>query len=197
MSAAVDYHFSKKSFMKNAPCADLGVMKERKDSLFFALADVAGHGDNAYQLSLVIKKYFLKNHKKGLVDLMNGLHVLLKGSRGAVGLAGLLYKKTGAIEYIGIGNISVRRFGRENVRFISNEGIIGYIIPKLKIKHLRLTTGEGLLLYTDGILNHFNVDECAEDLFHKDAKHIVEGVIKYFYKGDDDAACIAIRYKND
>ncbi len=100
MSAAVDYHFSKKPFMKNEPCADLGHFEENKDHLFFAIADVAGHGDNAYQLSLVIKKYFVKNHKIDLLDIMNGLHILLKGSRGAVAAAGLLYKKTWAGEYI-------------------------------------------------------------------------------------------------
>ena len=70
MSGAVDYHFSKKSFMKNEPCADLGVIKENKDHLFFAIADVAGHGDGAHRLSLVIEKYFIETHKNDLVALM-------------------------------------------------------------------------------------------------------------------------------
>ena len=196
ISAAVDYHFSKRSFMKNEPCADLGYIKETKDSLFFVIADVAGHGGNAHQLSLVIEKYFVKNHKKDLVDLMNDLHTLLKGTRGAVGTAGLLYKKTGAVEYVGIGNISIRKFGKKAIRVISNEGILGYVIRTPKIERLQLSAGETLLLYTDGIRDHFDASECPEDLFDEDAKHVVDGIMKHFYKGDDDAACIAIRYKN-
>ena len=194
ISRGVDYHFLKKSFMKNEPCADLGVIKENKSDLFFAIADVAGHGDNAYRLSLVIKKYFVKNHKKNLVDIMNGLHTLLMGTRGAVAVVGLLDKKTGAVEYIGIGNISVRKFGRENIGFISNEGIIGYIIPRPEIKRLQLAPGECLFLHTDGIMNHFDVNHCTKDLFGKDAKRITEGIMKHFYRGSDDAGCIAIRY---
>lgn len=193
----VDYHFLKKPFIKNESCADMGYLKENKDRLFFAIADVSGHGDNAYRLSLVIEKYFVKNHKNDLVHLMNGLHTLLKGTQGAVAVAGVFYKKTGVVEYVGIGNITMRKFGKENIKFVSNEGIIGYVIPTPKIERLQLAAGEGLLAYTDGILNHFNVSDCPEGLFDKDAKHIVNGIMKQFYKGDDDAACIAIRYKND
>ena len=183
--------------MKNEPCADLGYIKENRDRLFFAIADVAGHGDSAHQLSLVIKKYFVKNHKKDLVELMNNLHALLKGSRGAVSAAGFLDKKTGVVEYVGIGNISIRKFGKENVRLVSLEGILGYNIPTPKIKRLQLGAGEVLLLHTDGIHDHFDISECHEGLFDEDAKHIVNGIMKHFYKGDDDAGCIAIRYKND
>ncbi len=183
--------------MKNKPCADLGVIKESKDSLFFAVADVAGHGDTAHRLSLVIKKYFSKNYKNDLMDLMKSLHTLLMGSRGAVGVAGFLDKKTGVVEYIGIGNISIRKFGKKHLRIISNEGIIGYIIPTPKIKRLQLAADEVLLLYTDGIRDHFERSECPKGLFDEDAKHIVNGIMKHFYKGDDDAGCIAIRYKNN
>lgn len=197
MSRAADYYFSKKSFMKNEPCADLGYIKESRDSLFFSIADVAGHGDNAHDLSRTIEKYFAKNHKKDLVNLMKGLHAHLEGSRGAVGVAGLLCKRTGVVEYVGIGNISMRKFGKKNTRFISNEGIIGYVIHTPKIQRLHLSAGEVLLLYTDGILDHFKASECPKGLFDKDAKRIVNGIMKHFNKGNDDAGCIAIRYKND
>ena len=183
--------------MKNEPCADLGYIKENRNRLFFAIADVAGHGDSAHQLSQVIEKYFVKNYKNDLLDLMNDLHALLKGSRGAVGVAGFLHKKTGAMEYVGIGNISVKKFGKKDIRVISNEGILGYVIPTPKIKRLQLSAGEVLLLYTDGIRDYFERSECPDGLFDEDAKHIVNSIMKQFYKGNDDAACIAIRYNND
>lgn len=197
MSRHVDYYFLKKPFMKNEPCGDLGYLHENKESLFFAIADVAGHGDSAHQFAVVIKNYFAKNHQNDLLDIMNNLHALLRGSRGAVGVAGLLDKKTGAVEYVGVGNISIRIFGKKNRRPISNEGIIGYVIPTPKIERLQLSAGDVLLLYTDGIRDHFNANECPEDLFKKNAKQIAGGIMKHFNKGNDDAACIAIRYKND
>ena len=196
MNREVDYHFSKKAFKKNELCADLGYFKENKDSLFFAVVDVAGHGNEAHRLSLAIKKYFIKSHKTDLVGLMNGLHAFLKGSRGAVGVAGLLFKRTGAVEYVGIGNISVRKFGKKNIRTISNGGILGYVIRTPKIERLQLSAGEVLLVYTDGIHDYFDVRECPEGLFDEHAKHIVGGIMKHFYKGNDDAGGIAIRYKN-
>jgi serine/threonine protein phosphatase PrpC len=124
---------------------------------------------------------------------MSGLHEHLKGTRGAVGVAGTLVLKTGLVEYIGIGNISMRVFGKTHSRIPSNEGIIGYTIQALKIQTVQLSPGEVLLLYTDGIRDHFNASECPRGFFKKDAGWIVENVMKYFYKGDDDAGCIAIR----
>ncbi len=197
ISRKIDHFFSKRSFITNGPCADLGTTQEDKDHLFFAIADVAGHGHEAHKLSLVIKKYLVKNHKKNLLDLMYGLHALLKGSRGAVGVAGLLTKKTGAVEYVGVGNISMRKFGKKDRRIISNEGILGYVIRTLKIQSLQLAVDDVLLLYTDGIRDYFNRSECPKGFFDRDATHIVKGIMKQFYKGNDDAACIAIRYKND
>lgn len=195
--AGADSFFLSKPYMKNGRCADFSHVHETKNSLFFSLVDVAGHGDGAYHLVPVIKKYLEKNHKKDLLDLMHGLHELLRGTRGAVGLAGLLDKKTGAVQYVGIGNISMRVFGKKDTRILSNEGIIGYVIRTLKVERLRLMAGGTLLLYTDGIRDYFDRTDCPKGLFQEDAKHVVKGIMKHFFRGDDDAGCFAIRRKND
>ncbi len=196
MSAA-DYHFSKKSFSDDEQCADLGYFGKKGKDLFFAIADVAGHGASAHKLSLEIEKYFAKADKTDLLDLMNGLHVFIKGSRGAVGVAGVFSPKTGIVKYVGIGNISMRIFGKKDSRLISNEGIIGYVIRTPRVERLQLAADDVLVLYTDGIRDHFDRNDCAEGLFDQESKHIVSDVMKYFNKGNDDAACIAIRHKND
>ncbi len=196
MSRGVECHFSKRSFAKHEPCADLGLILKNKQGLFFAIADVAGHGDAAHRLSLKIRKYFVNNHKDDLIDLMSNLHIFLKGSRGAVAAAGSLDRKTGAIEYVGLGNITARKIGKKDTRFISNEGVIGYVIPTPTIRRFRLGAGDVFLLHTDGIHDHFQARDCPKYFFDQDAKRIANGIVKYFHRGDDDAGCIAIRYKN-
>ncbi len=196
VTPAADFHFLNKRWSPAEPCADTGFIKESKGSVFFALADVAGHGRSAAVFVPKILKHFKKNYDKDLVDTMNSLHDLLRGTRGAAAVAGRMNLTGGRVEYVGLGNISVRKFGKNPVRKVSNEGIIGYVIPAAKKESVKMSKKDVLLLYTDGIRDHFDASECPSGFFDLSAKKIAGGIMKFFNKGNDDAGCIVLRYKN-
>ena len=189
----VDYFFEIRPLTKNRECGDTGIIKEFDHKLFIGIIDAAGHGKEAYGIAVIFKKFLEKNYHQDLALIMKGIHEHLKDTRGAVAGLCLLDLTTGKLKYLEIGNITARIFGVNTVRIISRPGIIGYAIPTIREERTKLYNNDVLLLYTDGIKEHFELEDYPE-LLQDDARTIVTNIINKFAKKNDDAACIALRF---
>lgn len=189
----MDYFLDIRPLTKNRECGDTGIIKEFDHKLFIGIIDAAGHGKEAHGIAVTFKKFLENNYQQGLVVIMKGLHEHLKYTRGAVAGLFLLDLTTGKLKYVGVGNITARIFGTNTVRIVSRSGIIGYTIPTLREERTKLYNNDVLLLYTDGIKEHFELEDYPE-LLQDDARTIVTNIINKFGKKNDDAACIALRF---
>lgn len=174
-------------------CGDIAVIKEYDNQCFIALIDVLGHGIEARKVAILAKNYLEHSYENELTKLMNGLHEHLKGTRGAVAAICHLNILTGKLHYVGIGNITVRIFGAESRRFIPEDGVIGYIIAKPRRNITKLHNGDILIMYSDGIKEHFDELEC-DGLLKENAERIADGILKKFGKENDDASCVVLKY---
>jgi phosphoserine phosphatase RsbX len=174
-------------------CGDTGVIKEFDGQCFLALVDVLGHGREAHEVALMAQTYLEQNCREEPGDVMKGLHSCLKGTRGAVAAICRLNTETGELTSVGIGNITVRVLGPRAFRLISGDGIVGYMISSVRKHVSKLFAGDVLVMYSDGIREHFELYECA-GLLTGGAKTIATGLLKQFGKENDDAACIVLRY---
>ena len=192
----LDYFIAVRPFPGNkaAECGDIVVIKEFDDKLFIGIVDVAGHGKNAHKVAVICKDYLEENYRRDLVETMNGLHEHIKGSRGAVAGLGRLDLKSGELKYVGVGNIVLRKFGETSLKLIPRLGMIGYVIPTPREEVMKLHDGDVLVLYTDGVKEHFELEDYPE-LLNDNAKTIATLLIRQFGKEEDDATCIALRYK--
>jgi serine phosphatase RsbU (regulator of sigma subunit) len=57
---------------------------------------------------------------------------------------------------------------------------------------LQLEAGDVVVLYTDGVRDHFSSDDYP-GLFHDQPKEVVRKIVERFGKNHDDAGCIAVR----
>lgn len=193
----VDCYLVKRALtLKKTDCGDTGVIKEFDGQCFLALVDVLGHGSEAHDVALMAQKYLEQNYRQELVDVMQGLHACLKGTRGAVAALCRLDTKTGKLTYVGIGNITVRVLGPRNSRFVSRDGIVGYMMSTPREQNLKLFAGDALVMYSDGIKEHFELSE-SPGILTGTAKSIAVGLLNQFGKKNDDASCIALRYLGD
>jgi len=88
------------------------VIRPLEQGLFVAIVDVLGHGPEAHGLTHVIDAYLARYGTSDVSGVMTRLHQHLKGTRGAaVGLCAI-DAATGRINYAGIGNTAIRRFGK-------------------------------------------------------------------------------------
>jgi negative regulator of sigma-B (phosphoserine phosphatase) len=172
---------------------DAVVIRPLETGLFAAIIDVLGHGPDAHELTHVIEAFLDRHATADVAGLMARLHQRLKGSRGAaVGLCAVDSEK-GSIDYVGIGNTSLRRFGESENRLVSYDGVLGQNMRTPLLQSLKLEPGDLIMLYTDGVSDRFTTAEYPGVMQHAPEK-VVRNIIDRFGKDHDDSACIAIRY---
>ncbi len=172
---------------------DAVVIRPLEQGLFLAIVDVLGHGPEAHELTHVIDAYLARYGTSDVSGLMTRLHQHLKGTRGAaVGLCAI-DAATGRIDYVGIGNTTMRRFGKAETRLVSQDGVLGQNMRTPRPQTLQLDPGDLIVLYTDGVSDRFTSDDYPGLLRHA-AKEVASNIVRRFGKDHDDAACIAVRY---
>lgn len=197
-NSLIDYYLAIKPLINIFECGDAGVIKEFERKIFFALIDVLGHGSEARQLAVTVQEFLEKNYNREPVEIIKVLDEHIKGSRGLVIGIGLLDLETNLLKYAGMGNISLKICDSSSRNFkhiISKDGIVGYTISTPRQETVKFSEKEVIVVYTDGIKEHFGLEGCSK-LLDKDAKTIATQIIQKFSRKTDDAACIVLKYKN-
>ncbi|MEH6587682.1 MAG: SpoIIE family protein phosphatase [Halioglobus sp.] len=172
---------------------DAVIVKPIEDGLFVAIVDVLGHGPEAAELAGEIEIYLTQYACRDVSALMKRLHQRLKGSRGAaVGLS-FIETEGSYIEYTGVGNTVIRRFGETETRLVSQDGVLGQNMRTPRPQRLDLENGDLIVLYTDGVSDRFSSKDYPGVFLHA-ADMVAKNIVQRFGKGHDDAACIAVRY---
>ncbi len=171
---------------------DIGFIHEHGQEIFIGLIDGSGHGPEARRIAQTCRQYLEDNMGMELVSLMKGLHDLNRGSRGCVAIIASLDLDNLQLNYVGVGNICMRKFGNSHERSLLGEGIVGYSISTPKEKLMQLQNGDVLVFHSDGIKSHFGINDYPE-ILKDDAKTIAINIVRKFGKNDDDATCIVLR----
>jgi len=169
------------------------VIRPLEQGLFVAIVDVLGHGPEAHELTHVIDAFLDRHATADVSSLMARLHQRLKGTRGAAAGLCAINSADGSIDYVGIGNTSIRRFGAAETRLVSYDGVLGQNMRTPLLQSLKLDSGDLLVLYTDGVSDRFTESEYPGILHHA-PKDVVRVILDRFGKDYDDSACIAVRY---
>jgi phosphoserine phosphatase RsbX len=193
--AEVDYYLVKRGLTGwEDECGDTGMVREMGDRCFLALIDALGHGKEAYETAMLAEHYLSENYGRALVDVMQGLHIHLKGTRGVVAAFGLLNQRTGNLRYVGVGNITSKIYGVQPYHFVPQDGIVGYKMASPKEQQRQLHHGDILMLTSDGIREHFEIYDFP-DLLSGSARQIATAVLDNLGKDNDDASCLVLRYE--
>jgi negative regulator of sigma-B (phosphoserine phosphatase) len=190
-----DYFLAVKPLTKMGECGDTGLIKEFDNKIFIGLVDAAGHSKDSYKIAMKSREFLLQNYQKGLIELVNGLHEHIKVSNGAVAELCLLNLDNGHLKYVGIGDVKARIFGTVLHRIIAQPGIIGFTMPTPREENVVLNPGDALVMYTDGVKDHFDLEDYP-DILSKEAEIAANHIVFRFGRKTDDAACIVLKYYN-
>ena len=172
---------------------DTVVTRSLDEGIFVAIVDVLGHGPEAHELTHIIDNYLSRYGCWEVTRVITQLHQHLKGTRGAaVGMCAI-NTSTGRLDYAGIGNTSIRRFGVTETRLVSHDGVLGQNMRTPLPQSLQLAADDLVVLYTDGISDRFTFDQYP-GIAHHPPTEIANNIVQRFGKDHDDAACIAVRY---
>lgn len=180
--------------ISESECGDMIIIKETNKTCLLVVIDVLGHGRDARAVALNAESYVDQHSNHPLEDMMNGLHDHLKGSRGAVAALCRVDYEEQILDYVGIGNITVRILGRNKMTMVPKDGVIGYMMTSPHLKRTTFTNEDLLLMYSDGIKEHFSLTE-TPGLLEGPSQTVADTIYKKYGKSSDDASCIVFRYQ--
>ncbi len=173
-------------------CGDATLCVETQTIIFLAVFDGAGHGLTAAKIAHSAITFLESHRHYELCFLMVELHKLLRGTIGGVAAICCIEKATALLTCSGIGNITTRLFTPDSFRFIPADGVLGYEILTPKMYQHQLEHNNILIIYSDGIQDHFELNACPHT-FNLNAAQLCNKIMDDFSKPFDDAACIVLK----
>lgn len=142
--------------------------------------DALGHGGRAAETAARATGFLAEvDLAGGLRAAMEGLHVVLKGTRGAAAM--LLRFSPGKVEGMSIGNVDARAQGAR-VPFILTPGVLGSQVSRFKVFEAKLSGRGRIAVFSDGISRHLALDDLT-NLATRDACRAL--MDRYRRPGDD------------
>jgi negative regulator of sigma-B (phosphoserine phosphatase) len=145
-----------------------------------AVIDALGHGVRAAQTAAVAMAYLAEvDLDADLRATVEGLHVALRGTRGAAAM--VLRFSAGKVEGIGVGNVEARAHAAK-VPVILTPGVLGAQVSRLKVFEAKLSGKGRLVMFSDGVSRHLALDDLGS-LVPRDACRAL--MDRYRRPGDD------------
>lgn len=132
--------------------------KEYSNSLFIAIIDGLGEGQNAWHttesLKKVIAKYSMLNFKLLMRLCENDIKTNYPNSGAAIAFIRIFPE---VVFYLGIGDVFCKVFAQKNKTLSTKNGIVGaFPLPSLKTIRYELNSDSTIVLCTDGISDNFS-----------------------------------------
>jgi hypothetical protein len=158
-----------------------------------AAIDGLGHGVEAALAARRAAEVLEARASEPLPALVEGCHAALRGTRGACVTLAALDAWTGALTWLGVGNVEaalIRASGAPRASITLRGGVVGYRLPPLRPQAIPVAAGDTLLLATDGLRAGF------ADLPRPpgSAQQVAEELLARYGRRDDDALVVVATY---
>jgi serine phosphatase RsbU (regulator of sigma subunit) len=172
---------------------DLDVVVSFPGGALIALIDGLGHGVEAALAARAAAQVLEADPGLHVIDLVRRCHDALRKTRGAVMTVASLSQPVSAMTWIGVGNVDgvlLRGAGNMDAAVVSRGGVVGYQLPALRATTVPISTGDMLIMATDGIRNGFSTDIAID----QSPQDIADSIVARCSKGSDDACVVVARY---
>ena len=173
-------------------CGDDWTVRWFADGWLCAVADGLGHGLVAAEAagSIMQAVRAAQDHSTP-VQLVEAAHVAATPTRGAA--FGVAVREADTVRFAGIGNIAaVVVNGGQARHLVSHNGILGHEYRKLAEFTHRWSKDSILVMHSDGIATHWNLDHYP-GLLSRDPSLIAGVLYRDFARGRDDATVVVVK----
>ncbi len=168
---------------------DAVVVRQEGERALVAVIDGLGHGELA-ELAATRAVDFLNSWSLDgeLLAAMQGMHEVLRGSRGVAASLCLLHGP--ALVCCGVGNVEIRCMGTK-VPILPSPGVLGARVLQFRICRGELAPGSRLVLFSDGISQRSPL----ESLRRLDPEAMCDELMGNHRKPTDDATVLVCDLK--
>ncbi|RKQ87202.1 anti-sigma regulatory factor (Ser/Thr protein kinase) [Solirubrobacter pauli] len=155
------------------------------------LMDGLGHGDDAATAANAA----VRELRPGLDPngLLMRIHGALRATRGAAGAVAYWNRRTGALQYAGIGNIAASIVvAGESRSLVSMPGILGHGIQRPRVFDYELPPGGLLVMHSDGLRSGWDL-AAYPGIVRRDPLATAAVLIRDFERGRDDVSVVVAR----
>jgi len=158
-----------------------------------AIVDGLGHGPLAADASATALRLLAANPDLSPEDSLRACHRALGATRGAAMSVALIDPGAARLTYSGIGNTEAMLLGRGRwERLLAFRGIVGAALPRLRTFAHELGPGWMLVMFTDGVRSHFQMDE-IDDADRQDPQALAQYILDTWSRATDDATVVVAR----
>lgn len=163
---------------------DIAVIRSDGERMLLAVIDALGHGQLACQVAERAREFLDRaDLKAGVHSLLAGLHEVLARGRGAAGA--VCIADGSLLEYGGVGNVELRATGA-SLGMHQTDGVLGHLSPRIRTATSELVVGQRLLMFTDGISEHFALADFAK----VPVPEVCQTLLDRFARPTDDATVL-------
>lgn len=176
-------------------CGDECACWQMPGTITLCVVDGLGHGKQAEKAANAAVNYLAHHLSEPLPDIFAGCNVALRNTRGvAMGIA-IIDQDSEKLTYAGIGNTRAMVVGEKTIRLSSNFGIVGAGYKTLNSETVRITTGNLVILYTDGLEEMVDITG-YDEVLHANVQRLAEKLIEDWRILTDDAAVLIYKYES-
>ncbi len=191
-TADVRFGVSQHSLHDDPACGDSWHLTVDGNNFSALIIDGLGHGDAAEEASRAGEKAFAAAPFNSPTLLIEDLHRAMCGTRGGAGAVAQYNASTGHLQFAGIGNIGATLITAEKSRGLaSHPGILGAQFRKAQAFDFPDSTGQLLVMYSDGLQSRWNLHDYP-GLVHRHPAVIAAVLHRDFCRGRDDVTVLVV-----
>lgn len=175
---------------------DLHVVVPFPGGVLVALLDGLGHGPEAAAAATAAIPILKSHASDPPLRLLQRCHEGLRKTRGVAMSLASFDSHISSMTWTGVGNVEgilLRGNGRpgpSSDAIVLRGGVVGYRLPSLHANTLQVSSGDTLIMATDGIQSGFTAGFSIEH----GPQEVAESILARFAKGSDDAHVVVVRY---
>lgn len=193
-TALVEWAAAARALPGEDACGDVHLVGSADGLDTLAVIDGLGHGAEAQRAAELVREYLAGHIKEPLLQLVKGAHEASRGTRGAAASLARIGPEQPALTWLGVGNVTAivvpAAAARPRETLANRGGVVGYKIPPLALRSLKLVRGDTVVLTTDGLRSGY----AADAALRSSPDEAAHAVIDRFAKPDDDALVLVARY---
>jgi anti-sigma regulatory factor (Ser/Thr protein kinase) len=187
---------SQHSLHNDPACGDWWEVAIKGSLISVLMIDGLGHGPEAEDASRAGAWAFNREPFAEPTLLLEEIHGDMRGSRGGAVAVAQFDGGSGALRFIGIGNIGATLLGAEKSRgMASHPGIVGLQYRKIPAVDYPQSGGQLLVMYSDGLQSRWNLSDYPGLMYRHPA--LIAAVLHRDYcRGRDDVTVLVLALEN-
>lgn len=173
---------------------DRGVFVPFPGGALVAVIDGLGHGEEAAKASVKAEQILLASPYAPVDELVTRCHEQLRGTRGAVISLASFDGEHDTMSWLGVGNVEAvlirAEHGVADEAVAMRGGTVGFLLPPLHPRTIKVHRGDTLVLASDGIRHGFK----GEVIPSREPQQIADEILRLWGKSSDDAFVLVARY---